>query len=80
MNCPVFYASYWTGEQMEIYTTPDNHFNMYRPFDNVDTVIEDKTEIQKLLDNAVLYGFCTNKNQIMEITYDDGGTATVMIQ
>jgi hypothetical protein len=53
---------------------------MYRPFDNVDTVIEDKTEIQKLLDNAVLYGFCTNKNQIMEITYDDGGTATVMIQ
>lgn len=79
-NCPVFYASYWTGEQMEIYTTPDNHFNMYRPFDNVDTVIEDKTEIQKLLDNSVLYGFCTNKNQIMEITYDDGGTATVMIQ
>ena len=79
-NCPVFYASYWTGEQMEIYTTPDNHFNMYRPFDNVDTFIEDKTEIQKLLDNAVLYGFCTNKNQIMEITYDDGGTATVMIQ
>ena len=80
MNCPVFYASYWTGEQMEIYTKPDSHFNMYRPFDNVDTVIEDKTEIQKLLDNAVLYGFCTNKNQIMEITYDDGGTATVMIQ
>lgn len=79
-NCPVFYASYWTGEQMKIYTTPDNHFNMYRPFDNVDTVIEDKTEIQKLLDNSVLYGFCTNKNQIMEITYDDGATATVMIQ
>lgn len=79
-NCPVFYASYWTGEQMEIYTSPDNHFNPNRPFDNVDTVIEDKAEIQKFLDNAVLYGFCSNKNQIMEITYNDGATATVMIQ
>ena len=79
-NCPVFYASYWTGEQMEIYTNPNNYFDQYRPFNNIDTFIEDKTEIQKLLDNSVLYGFCSNKNQIMEITYNDGSTATVMIQ
>ena len=42
--------------------------------------ITDKYEIQKLLDRSVLYGFCSNKDQIMEITYTDGSTATVLVK
>lgn len=42
--------------------------------------ITDKAEIQALLDKAVLFGYCSNDSKIVEITYNDGAVATVMVR
>lgn len=41
--------------------------------------ISDRAEIQALLDKSVLFGYCSNDSKIVEITYNDGVVATVMI-
>lgn len=76
---PIFYAAYWTGKQMNAYKSMYGD-NMNHTFENIENVVTDKAKIQSLLDNSVLYGFCSNENQIMEITYVDGSTATVLVK
>ncbi len=82
-NIPLFYGAYWTGVQMkewvEEYETNIYGYNEYR-FDDINNDITDKVQIQKYLDNSVVFGFCSNKDKIMEITYSDGATATVLVK
>ena len=82
-NIPLFYGAYWTGVQMkewvEEYETSVYGYYEYR-FDDINNDITDKAQIQKYLDNSVVFGFCSNKDKIMEITYSDGATATVLVK
>lgn len=77
-NLPIFYSAYWTGEQMEIYLSEFGENPNYL-FGEIQYEITDKKKIQSLIDDSVLYGFCSNNSQIMEITYNDGAISTVMI-
>lgn len=45
----------------------------------VNNEITNKSTIQKILDNSLLYGFCGNNDRIAEVTYIDGSIATYCI-
>lgn len=82
-NIPLFYGAYWTGVQMnewinEYENSPYGYIE-YR-FDRIDNDITDRAQIGKLLDSSVVFGFCSNKDKIMEITYADGAVATVLVK
>lgn len=80
-NLPIFYAAYWEAYMMASWKLMhEEAYVGYYYFDNIQNTITDKYEIQQLLDKSVLYGFCSNKDQIMEITYVDGTTATVLVK
>ncbi len=76
-NVPVFYAAYWTGEQMKLWE--NKYGKRTYCFGNIKSTITDKNKIQSLLDDSVVFGFCSNDCKIMEITYSDGAVSTVMI-
>lgn len=77
-NFPVFYSAYWTGEQMNMWMKNYGGYINF-PFDDVQYKITEKNKIQSLLNDSVVYGFCSNKSKIMEITYNDGSVSTVLI-
>ena len=81
-NMPIFYGAYWEAKTMLSWKVmyEEDFIGYYYYFDRIHDTITDKYEIQKLLDRSVLYGFCSNKDQIMEITYTDGSTATVLVK
>ncbi len=77
-NLPVFYSAYWTGEQVKLWINEyGNASTNY--FEKIQHKITDKEKVQSLLDDSVVYGFCSNESKIMEITYNDGSISTVMI-
>ncbi len=78
---PIFYGAYWTGEQMEEWVRENsiNHY-YYRFFDHIHNEITDKSKIEKLLGEGVVFGYCASDSRIMEITYNDGSVATVMVR
>jgi hypothetical protein len=82
-NIPLFYGAYWTGVQMkewiEEYENSPHGYIEYR-FDRIDNDITDRTQIKNLLDRSLVFGFCSNKDKIMEITYSDGAVATVLVK
>lgn len=45
----------------------------------VNNEITNKSTIQKVLDNAFLYGYCGNDYRVVEVTYVDGSIATYCI-
>ncbi|MBR3835384.1 MAG: ABC transporter permease [Clostridia bacterium] len=69
LNIPVFYGAYSIRQ-----TQAEVHY-----FEKIEEKTENKAEIQALLDKAVVFGYCSNDSQIMEITYNDGVVATMMI-
>ena len=77
---PIFYGAYWTGEQMEEWVRENsvNHY-YYRLFDQIHNEITDRSRIEKLLGEGVVFGFCASDSRVMEITYNDGSVATVMV-
>jgi hypothetical protein len=80
-NLPLFYAGYSPVEYVNLF---NNNFNWQKwgfkiYFDNIDKTITKKTAIQKVLDNAFVYGYCGNDYRIVEITYNDGAVATKCI-
>ena len=42
--------------------------------------IKDKSAIQTVLDNALLYGYNGNDDRVVEVTYNDGSIATYAIK
>ena len=78
---PIFYGAYWTGEQMRQWVTSNekNHY-YYRLFDQIYNEITDRSQIEKLLGEGVVYGYCASDSRVMEITYNDGSVATVMVR
>ncbi|MBQ8575166.1 MAG: hypothetical protein IJ447_03860 [Clostridia bacterium] len=77
---PIFYGAFWTGEQMDEWVKENsiNHY-YYRMFDHIHNEITDKAQIEKLLGEGVIFGYCASDSRIMEITYEDGSVATVMV-
>lgn len=79
---PLFTAGYsnyeniaWADREAELYMETDSHlFAAY-----VNNEITNKSTIQKVLDNCLLYGFCGNDYRIAEITFNDGTIATYCI-
>lgn len=92
MNIPVFYGSYsrrkpvysWTEtsgtdnseyylESTVIYEYSEiNLFNRIEP-------ITDKNRIQALLDDSLIFGYCSNDCCIMQIVYTDNSVRTVLV-
>ncbi len=73
-NMPLFYGAFQYNA-LNGFNEPQN-----KSFNNADPEkITDKSEIQALLDEAVLFGYCSNDSKIVEITYNDGVVASVMI-
>lgn len=73
LNIPIFYGAKVTDRELIEAKNRNGYFSDIRK------KIEDKTEIQNLMDKAVVFGYCSNSSQIMEITYNDGVVATMMI-
>lgn len=78
---PIFSAAYWSADMVQ-----DGHkelqeydYNEY-PFGEIDEIITDKDEIEGLMSEAVIFGYCSKDSRIMEITYNDGAIATVMVR
>ena len=81
---PLFSAAYSTAADvkdsdvrfemsgMEAYDL--HYFSKY-----VNNEITNKSTIQKVLDNAFLYGYCGNDYRVVEVTYVDGSIATYCI-
>ncbi len=78
---PIFYGAFWTGEQMNEWVRENsvNHY-YYRFFDHIHNEITDKTKIEKLLGEGIVFGYCASDSRVMEITYNDGSVATVMVR
>lgn len=76
-NIPLFFAGYWDTDTVEQYKL--DPFAEDRLFDKVSNEITDVERITKLLDGSVLFGYCDNDYRIMEISYNDGSIATVLV-
>lgn len=76
-NIPLFFAGYWDTDTVEQYKL--DPYAEDRLFDNVSNEITDVERITKLLDGSVLFGYCGNDYRIMEISYNDGSIATVLV-
>ncbi len=80
-NLPVFYGAYWSDNAVKLMNetlsgTPED---AYHTFLRVGETVTDKDKIQKLLDNSLVFGYCPNNYVIVEIQYNDGGLATVLV-
>ena len=75
---PVFYGAYWTAETVSMYNDR-NYWNGEHLFAKVNNEITDVERMQKLLDGSVVFGYCGNDYRIMEISYNDGSIATVLV-
>lgn len=73
LNIPIFYGAKVTDSEIIEAKNRNGYFAEIRE------TIEDRSEVQKLLDKAVVFGYCSNSSQIIEITYNDGVVATMMI-
>ncbi len=74
LNMPLFYGAF----KYYVVDTENGFDNSF--FSKIKAQkITDKAEIQALLDKSVLFGYCSNDSKIVEITYNDGIVATVMI-
>ena len=78
---PIFSAAYWSADMVQ-----DGHkelqeydYNEYL-FGEIYETITDKDEIESLMSEAVIFGYCSKGSRIMEITYNDGAIATVMVR
>ncbi len=78
-NYPTFYSSFWLGSQMQEWTQSEEGKYYVNHFLAINNEITDKDRIETLLDEAILFGLCSNDSRIMEITYNDGAVATVMV-
>ncbi|MBQ7043305.1 MAG: ABC transporter permease subunit [Clostridia bacterium] len=74
LNMPLFYGAF----KYYVVDTENGFDNSYFSKTKAQK-ITDKAEIQTLLDKSVLFGYCSNDSKIVEITYNDGIVATVMI-
>lgn len=78
---PIFYGAYWTNEQMAQWIRDNKDpVYYYRLFDQIHNDITDKNQIEKLLGEGVVFGYCASDSRVMEITYNDGSVATVMVR
>lgn len=80
-NLPVFYGAYWSDNAVKqmneaLAGTPED---AYHTFLRVRDAVTDKDKIQKLLDNSLVFGYCPNDYVIVELQYNDGGLATVLV-
>ena len=75
LNMPLFYGAFKYDALNGSGEPQNEHFNKADP-----ERITDKTEIQALLDEAVIFGYCANDSRIMEIVYNDGVVATMMVR
>ncbi len=78
-NYPVFYSAYWMGEQLADFIESGESVYFKNYFADVDNQITDRQQISLLLEDATLFGLCSNDSKIMEITYKDGSVQTVMV-
>ena len=76
---PLFAASYACADEVKTNDSMREQSN-HSFAQHVRTVTEDKKVIQKVLDNALLYGFNDNSDRIVEVTYNDGSIATYAIK
>ena len=93
-NIPIFYGAYtrkrpvylWGDNPSDVpeygygeyYDTYNDGYAGKNPFNSVEP-IQDKTQIQALLDDSMLFGFCSNDCYIMNIYYNDDTSGTVFI-
>ncbi|MBQ8575165.1 MAG: ABC transporter permease [Clostridia bacterium] len=77
---PIFSAAYWSADMVQ-----DGHKELQKYdhheylFGKIDDIITDKDEIARLVSESVIFGYCASDSRIMEITYEDGSVATVMV-
>jgi len=74
---PVFNGAYWDSKTVSLYN--DMSKEKQHIFNKIDNEITDIERITKLVDGSVVFGFCPNDYRIMEITYNDGSIATVLV-
>ena len=76
---PIFASGYVTAEYVkekkDFRETQDHLFAQHGG-----NSTEDKTTIQTVLDNALLYGYNGNDDRVVEVTYNDGSIATYAIK
>lgn len=76
---PLFASGYVTAEYVkekkDFRKTQDHLFDQYGGKST-----EDKKVIQTVLDNALLYGYNSNSDRVVEVTYNDGSIATYAIK
>ncbi|MBR3835383.1 MAG: hypothetical protein IKJ69_01175 [Clostridia bacterium] len=78
---PIFYGGFWTSQQMSEWVRENSIHKYYNYFfENIHNEITDRKQIEKLLGQSVIFGYCANDSRIMEITYKDGSVATVMVR
>ncbi len=76
---PIFAAGYACADEVKSNDTMSRQSSHYFA-NHVGGSIEDKSAIQTVLDNAMLYGFNDNSDRIVEVTYNDGSIATYAIK
>lgn len=76
-NYPVFYGAYWDSESVGLFD--DLGRENEHCFKKINNEITDVERITKLLDGSLAFGLCDKDYRIMEITYNDGSIATVLV-
>ena len=80
-NYPVFCAGYESKtavDDMKVNYSDLSEIALHT-FIKINKPVTDKTKIEKVLESSVLFGFCPNNSRVVEIEYNDGSFATVMI-
>ena len=76
---PIFAAGYASADEIALNDTMSEQAS--HDFANhVGGSIKDKSAIQTVLDNALLYGYNGNDDRVVEVTYNDGSIATYAIK
>ncbi len=76
---PIFAAGYASADEIALNDTMSEQAS--HDFANhVSGSIKDKSAIQTVLDNALLYGYNGNDDRVVEVTYNDGSIATYAIK
>lgn len=81
---PLFSAGYSTAADVRnsdllFEMAGKDAYNLHYFSKYVNNEITNKSTIQKVLDNAFLYGYCGNDYRVVEVTYVDGSIATYCI-
>ncbi len=74
---PIFGAGYSYADEVREFM--ESGYLVHYFEEHVNNEITNKSTIQKILDNSLLYGFCGNNDRIAEVTYNDGSIATYCI-